>query len=684
MLFMGIVVCNAAIGIIQEIRVKKLIDSISIIHQTQVKKLIDKDYITIGIGDIAAGDCILLENGDQLAADGIVYDVSGLEVNESLLTGESRPVLKKDGDVIYSGSFIVAGEGKCRITHIKEDSYASKLIIKAKTKRRATSEMQTAIKKIIKYVSFAIIPIGITLYTVQRVSEGVSHSSAIIGTTAGIIGMIPEGLVLLTSVSFTLGVGRLARKRALVQEMEAIEALARINVLCCDKTGTITTGNLEVSNTVPLAPFTTETIDNIMCAMTYAYSEKNATGKALSDYFPPKTKQDIIGTLPFSSERKYSGVTFEEWGSFVLGAPDIILSGEQEKPLLKMSSKYTRKGCRVLLLARVRELKRQTDELNDIVPYALIILNDEIREDAPETFQFFEHAGVKIKVISGDDPATVSYIALKAGLKKAGRYIDAGKLPEDMDELCYVINNYTVFGRVTPEQKQRIIHAFQRSGKTTGMVGDGVNDVLAIKDADCGIAMAAGSSAAKQSAHIVLMDSDFKSMTNIVDEGRTIIANIERVSALYLTKTIYSVLLCALFIILRQSYPFIPIQLSLIGGTAIGIPSFFLTLEKNTKVVSGGFLRRVFRISLPCALLIVIGIGLVSILAPLIGLSNEIVSTVNLIIGGVISILVVFFVSFPMNRKRVALCILISFLFTAGLLFFPDFFGIKETFLGIR
>ncbi len=684
MLFMGIVICNAAIGIIQELKVKKLINSISIVHQTTVKKIAAGGILSIPINKISVEDRILLENGDQIAADGIIEKARGLEVNESLLTGESKPVIKKRGDSVYSGSFIVAGEGQCRITHIKEDSYAAKLLIKAKTKRRATSEMQTVIKKIIKYVSFFIIPIGIILYFVQRISDGVDYATAVIGTTAGIIGMIPEGLVLLTSVSFTLGVGRLARKRALVQEMEAIEALARINVLCCDKTGTITTGNQEVIKTIPLAPFTSEKIEAIMRAMTYAYSEKNATGKALTACFPPKIKKNIKETLPFSSERKYSGVTFEDWGSFVLGAPDLLISEERRTSILGMCSKYTEKGCRVLLLSCVRSLGKRAAELEEISPYALIVLTDEIREDAKETFQFFEHAGVKIKVISGDNPATVSSIALRAGLKGAGKYIDAGELPEDIDELCQVINHYTVFGRVTPEQKQRIIHAFQKSGNTTGMVGDGVNDVLAIKDADCGIAMAAGSSAAKQSAHIVLMDSDFASMTNIVDEGRTIIANIERVSALYLTKTIYSLILCIMFIILRQSYPFIPVQLSLIGGTAIGIPSFFLTLEKNTKVVSGGFLRHILYISLPCALLIVIGIGLVGIIAPLVGLTEEGVATANLIIGGAISILVVFFVSFPMNRKRVALCILISFLFTAGILFFPDFFGIKETFLGIR
>lgn len=680
MLFMGIVISNAAIGIIQECKVKKLIDSISVIHQSTIKKLTNKGMVELKASEIAVGDLILLQNGDQLVADGIIEATYGLEINESLLTGEARPILKNRGDTAYSGSFVVAGKGHCRITAINENSYASKLVQKAQTKRRATSEMQMAIKKIIKYVSFALIPIGTALYFVQRFSERASHSSAIIGTVAGVIGMIPEGLVLLTSVSFTIGVGRLARKRALVQEMEAIEALARINILCCDKTGTITTGELEVAKTLPLAPFTPEKIESVMSAIATVFSDTNATGQALSAYFPPNYRKNVVETLPFSSERKYSGIRFTDSGSFVLGAPDILVP---ESKLLSQCTEYADNGFRVLLLAHVKQLVRQADELQELCPYAMIILSDKIRPDARKTFAFFEHAGVKIKVISGDNPSTVSHIAQKAGLKGAECYIDARELPEDADELCQIINQYTVFGRVTPEQKQRVIHAFQQSGKTTCMVGDGVNDVLAIKDADCGIAMAEGSSAAKQSAHIVLLDSDFTTMTDIVDEGRTIIANIERVSALYLTKTIYSVLLCTLFIILGQSYPFIPIQLSLIGGTAIGIPSFFLTLERNTRVTSHGFLRHVLRISLPCALLIVTGIGVVNILAPLFGLSNLIVSTANLLIGGAISILVVFFVSFPMNRKRVAICLLVSALFACGVLFFPDFFGIKNTFLGI-
>ncbi len=680
MLFLGIVISNAAIGIIQELKVKKLIDSISIVHQTTVKREHNGNIEEISTNNIECGDLILLQAGDQLVADGVITQSCNLEVNESLLTGESKPVFKTNGDSVYSGSFVIAGNGKMETTQIGDESYAHQLILKARTKKRATSEMQNAIKKIIRYVSFAIIPIGIALYLVQRCCEHLTHADAIVGTVAGIIGMIPEGLVLLTSVSFTLGVGRLAKKDALVQEMEAIEALARVNVLCCDKTGTITTGKLEVTEILPYENFSSEQIAHIMDTFAFAFENQNETGKALQAYFNHSGENDISNTVPFSSERKFSAVSIRGIGNFILGAPEFI---SQDWNLLQTSMTYAEKGYRVLLLAKSATLPTTRNEIKDPLPCALFLLTEQIRSDAKDTFRFFAQAGVEIKVISGDNPATVSSIAVLAGLNGGERYIDASTLPNNVQELSSIVNQYTVFGRVTPEQKQLLIKAFQLSGKVTGMVGDGVNDVLAIKDADCGIAMASGSNAAKQSAPIVLLNSDFATMTDIVDEGKTIIANIERVSALYLTKTIYSLLLCTLFIIMQKEYPFIPIQLSLIGATAIGIPSFFLTLEHNTKVTSNGFLRHVLRISLPCALLIAAGTTICSILGSLFSLPAKLISSINLLIGGAVSIFVVFVVCFPMNRKRILLCLLVSLLFACGFLFFPGFFGIKSTFLGI-
>lgn len=680
MLFMGVVITNTVIGIIQELKVKKIIDGLAVITATKVSRILNDDSIEeIPIENLQVGERILLHTGEQLVADGVVLTSNGLEVNESLLTGEADAVLKKPGDILYSGSFVVAGSGTARITKAGEDCYAAKLVHKARTKKRATSEMQVSIRRIIFVVSIAIIPIGIGLFTTQRVLGGLSVSDAIVKTVAGVIGMIPEGLVLLTSVSFILGVGRLAKKKALVQEMEAIEALARVNVLCLDKTGTITTGELSVENVIPLSNYTLSEIHEIMGAFCHAFSDTNLTGEALKRYFGNSPQQKIIDSLPFSSSRKYSGITLSNHKTYLLGAPEFLLAQTEEtKSLFRQIETYSAKGYRVLLLGATNTLRENPD--NTFSPVGFILITDCIREDAAEIFSFFHDRQVEIKIISGDNPVTVSNIAVRAGLAHGEDYMDARKLPTDMDALRQIVDKYTVFGRVTPEQKQLLIQAFQANGKVTGMVGDGVNDVLAIKDADCGIAMAAGSNAAKQSAHIVLLDSDFASMRDIVKEGRTIIANIERVSALYLTKTIYSVLLCIIFICLRKAYPFIPIQLSLIGATAIGIPSFFLTLEQHEAVTTTGFLRNVLKISLPCAALLVGGVIVVQILKPIFALSPLLVSTLNLLIGGGISIAVVVFVCHPMTRKRFILCLIITILFCAGILLFPDFFGIKDIF----
>lgn len=682
MLFMGVVITNTIIGIIQELKVKKIIDGLSVITATTVSRILsDHTVEQIPVENLQVQDHILMHTGEQLVADGIVLTSDGLEVNESLLTGEADAVLKKPGDILYSGSFVVAGSGTARITKAGDNCYAAKLAQKARTKKRATSEMQLAIRRIIFIVSIAIIPVGIGLFTTQRILGGLSISDAIVKTVAGVIGMIPEGLVLLTSVSFILGVGRLAKKKALVQEMEAIEALARVNVLCLDKTGTITTGELSVEEVIPLSSYTISKINDIMKAFCHAFAETNQTGEALKRYFGDSSHSEITESLPFSSSRKYSGIKLSDNKSYLLGAPEFLIAQTSEtKPLFRQIENYSAKGYRVLLLGICDNLQKPSSSENEFSPVGLILISDCIRDDAAEIFSFFYDRKVEIKIISGDNPMTVSKIAVRAGLLDGENCIDARELPEDVDSLRQIVDKYTVFGRVTPEQKQLLVQAFQANGKVTGMVGDGVNDVLAIKDSDCGIAMAAGTNAAKQSAHIVLLDSDFASMKDIVKEGRTIIANIERVSALYLTKTIYSILLCIIFICLRKAYPFIPIQLSLIGATAIGIPSFFLTLEQHEAVSTTGFLRNVMKISLPCASLLAGGLVVVQILKPIFSLTPLLVSTLNLLIGGGISIAVVVFVCHPMTRKRFILCLMITLLFCVGILFFPDFFGIKDFF----
>ena len=669
MLFMGIVITNALIGILQECKVKKLIDALSVVTATKAKRIAENGMVEeVPIGELRVGDVIRVSIGDQLAVDCETVTSQGLEVNESLLTGESLAVLKRTGDKLYSGSSAVAGTATARVLHVGEDNYAAQLVKKAKTKRRATSEMQIAIKRIIKYVGYAIIPIGIGLYAIQRHVAENPVSDSIVNTVAGVLGMIPEGLVLLTSISFILGVGRLAKKNAHVQEMEAIEALARVNVLCLDKTGTITTGELKVEEMIYTNPaWDQEKIYGIMEGISYAFEETNATTDALRRYFAKSDKLKIIEKKPFSSQRKYMGITVRESGKdreYRLGAPE-YLTGDSN--VIAKAERFAAEGMRVLLLTE-RE------------PLALVVLSDVIKEDAPETFRFFREKGVDIKILSGDNPLTVSIVGSRAGLEGAERYVDARTLPENMKELRKEIGKYTVFGRVSPEKKQWIVKAFEEEDKVTGMVGDGVNDVLALKDADCGIAMASGSDAAKQSAHIVLLDSDFSSMKEIVNEGRTIISNIERVSVLYLTKTLYSILLCVLFIILGQTYPFIPIQLSLIGATAIGIPSFVLALEKHEDTIPRGFLRNVLRISLPAAVLLAGSLAAVSVLDMLFHFGEVAVSTINMLVAGLVSFGVLIIVCIPMSRIRFVLCVTVISLFCAAMLLFPGFFSIAPVF----
>ena len=675
MTFMGVILINTAIGIVQELKVKKLIDQISVMTAARTRVIREGVTKEIDVSDVVIDDVILVESGEQVCADCRLLDATGIEVNESMLTGESRPVKKQAGEELMSGSYLVSGSGVVKVFHVGENNYAATLAKKAKIKKRASSQMQEIIKKIIKIDGVLLIPVGILLYLSQRgIAE--TTSDAVVNTVAGVIGMIPEGLVLLTSVSFVLGVGRLARKKALVQEMEAIEALARVNVLCLDKTGTITTGKLDVVDVVPVQEEQSpEEITTIMGELTWAFDDVNSTQDALRKKFKKIGKWKAEEKIPFSSDRKYRAAFFEEHGGYALGAPEFLVP--ENTQLMERVNQYSAEGMRVLLLASAT-LKAEEMKLEEVKPLGLIIIEDQIRPEAKDTFAYFREQKVAIKVLSGDNPVTVSQIAGKAGLEGADKYLDARNLPEDFEELREVVEKYAVFGRVRPEQKQNIIKACQANGKVAGMVGDGVNDVLALKDADCGIAMAAGSDAAKQVAHIVLLDSNFASMTNIVGEGRTIISNIEKVSSLYLTKTIYSVLLCLIFIFWQKEYPFIPIQLSWISGVAIGVPSFLLTLEQNQNSISEGFLRHVMRVALPAALTMVGTLVLTEVLSPFWNGEDLLSSLYHLVLGGMVSLIVVYRVCMPMTRYHKVLCVGLTVIFAAGLVIAPGFLGIHR------
>lgn len=676
--FMFTIIANSVIGIIQELKVKSLVDKLSVITASKATVIRDGTKKQIPLDELVVDDVMVLESGDQIGADCVVLEAQGIEVNESMITGESVAVKKHEGDEMLSGSFLVAGSGVARVIHVGSENYATILAAKAKDKKRATSEMQDSIGRIIKIVGFLIVPVGILLFLSQRAIEGTTTSDAIVNTVAGVIGMIPEGLVLLTSVSFILGVGRLARKQALVQEMEAIEALARVNVLCLDKTGTITTGDLEVVEVVPCGTMSDEKIREVMNEITFAFNDVNPTQQALMNYFEKTQKWQTTDLIPFSSARKYRAIAFGEHGAYVLGAPEFIMKNDEE--LMKKSETYALQGYRVLLLAETNQISSTNGTVGTPKPAALIVISDCVREEAPSTFAYFEAQHVAIKVISGDNPATVSQIAQKAGLKDGDKYIDASTLPESFDELKNVVKNYTVFGRVTPEQKQRLIKAYQANKSVVGMVGDGVNDVLALKDADCGIAMAAGSDAAKQVAHIVLLDSDFVHLKEIVSEGRMIISNIERVSSLYLTKTIYSLLLNVIFILLGRSYPFVPIHLTLISTVAIGIPSFILALEQTETVTQSGFLKHVLRVALPGALTMVLNMLLIQGISIVLGFDSGMTATYNLIVAGMVSLMVLMRVCNPMNKIRSILCNTMIVIFVACVILLPDLFSINSVF----
>lgn len=654
--FLIAVILNSAIGIFQEIKVKRLIDKLTVLTASHTKVIRDGNVQAILVSEVVLDDLVILESGDQVCNDCTVVTAKGMETNESMLTGESVPVRKYKGDRLLSGSFLAAGTGTARVIHVGEQNYARRLTQKAKTKKRASSEMQNTIQKIIKAVSIMIIPVGILLYVSQRTLSKLTMNPAIVKTVGGVIGMIPEGLVLLTSVSFVLGVGRLAKKRALVQEMEAIEALARVDVLCLDKTGTITTGELTVEKLIPAEGISPDEIYKIMNAMAFAFEDTNPTQDALTQYFEDTSAWKIQKLIPFSSERKYRAASFGKYGNYVLGAPEIFLNTAQE--LAAEAKNFEEDGMRVLLIGTCEGLSEQTGEVFGVNALGLIVLSDIIRPQVSQTFRYFKENNVKIKVISGDNPVTVCRIAEKAGAINDGEYVDASKLPKEVNELESVIDSYSVFGRVTPEQKQDIVKAFQSRGHTVGMVGDGVNDVLALKDADCGIAMAAGSDAARQAAHIVLLDSDFSCMPQIVREGRMIIGSIERVSALYLTKTLYSALLCVIFILISKAYPFIPIQLTLISTMTIGIPSFILTLEQTESVTKEGFLPHVMQISLPAALTMALAMGAIQVLNHFLKFSPEVLSTYNLLVGGTIGLTVLYRVVRPFNKLRGALFLL--------------------------
>ena len=588
LLFLIVIFCNTAISIIQEINSKKAVDKLSILAQAKVNCIRDGEKQEIGINSIVLDDLLMLETGNQIVADSIILE-GEVEVNESFITGESDVIYKRKGDTLLSGSFVVSGKCKAEVIHIGDENYTSKISSGAKYVKKVNSEIMKSLNGIIKIVSIAIVPIGILLFFNQLGLTENSFKNAVVNTVAAIIGMIPEGLVLLTSTVLAVSVIRLSKRKVLVQELYCIETLARVDTLCLDKTGTITEGRMEVNDIIEITK-SKEELEEILSEIASASDYNNSTIEAIRAKYKNKEKWKVINKVPFSSQKKWSGVSFKDKGSYIIGAPEFVLRekyDEYKERIEKYSNDY-----RVIIVANSEGdfIEKELPDKLEVLGFVLI--SDVIRKEANKTLKYFKEQGVNIKIISGDNPITVSKIAKRAGVENSEKYINMQEI-KTKEQLEKAAKEYTIFGRVTPVQKKELVQALKKEGHTVAMTGDGVNDVLALKEADCSIAMASGSDATRNVAELVLLDSNFASMPEIVLEGRRTINNIERSATLFLVKTIYAGILAIIFLFVNMPYPFMPIQLTLISTVTIGIPSFVLALEPNKERIKGKFLRNV-------------------------------------------------------------------------------------------
>lgn len=673
LLFLGVIFSNTIIGSFQGIRAKRTIDKLSLISAPKVTVLRDGALQTIAVSEIVLDDVMHLSNGQQICADAIVCD-GEVEVNESLITGESDPVVKHAGDELLSGSFIVSGSCYAQVEHIGSENYANRIANDAKYIKKAHSEILHSLDFIVKTLGFTLIPIGLLLFSKQFFILHDTLKDAVVSTVAAMLGMIPEGLILLTSVVFAVSVLRLSKYKTLVQDLYCTESLARVDVLCLDKTGTITEGTMQVDELIPLEGFTEQDMTEALTALINVLSDDNPTSNAVKARFTGETSWTATETVAFSSARKWSGASFVAHGTYVMGAGEFILR-DRFDTLREQTEAYAARGERVLLLARTDSAFLEGKALpDDLQPVGLIAISDKIRAEAPETLRYFAEQGVTLKVISGDNAVTVSNIAQKAGLAGAENYCDASTLETEADAAA-AIEQYTVFGRVTPQQKLQFVKALKENGHTVAMTGDGVNDVLALKESDCSIAMASGSDAARTVSNLVLLDSNFASMPQVVKEGRRSINNLQRSASLFLQKTIYSTVLSVLFIFLSASYPFEPIQLTFISTLTIGIPSFILALEPNRDRVRGSFLTNVLKKSFPSALTMVLGVLFLCLFQQPLGLSSEQVSTLSVIVAFTVGFMLMFKLCVPFNALRGVLFGAMLAAFFLGYIFFMDIFS---------
>ena len=672
MTFLVVVLCNTVIGCVQEIRAKRAVDKLSLVAAHPVQVVRDGRLTAVPQTELVRDDIVEFSGGQQICADGVLR-TGELQVNESLITGEADAITKLPGDDLKSGSFIIAGKGRAQLTAVGGDAFAAKLSAEAKANPSASkSEMMRSLDKLIRVIGIALIPIGIVLFYQEYKVLELSLRTSTEGTVAALVGMIPEGLYLLTSIAMAVSAIKLAKSKVLVQEMNCIETLARVDVLCVDKTGTITEPKMDVENLVPLSDHTPEELEEVLSAIYSGIEPENDTGRAMAELFARGSDWNCVKRIPFTSEAKWSAAIFEEHGAFLTGAPEFIM-GSRFPEIREAVEDWSSSGYRVLLIASYQGAPkpRALDE-RAIEPLALALLTSRIRPEAPETFAYFAKQGVSVRVISGDNPATVSEVAKRAGIENADRYVDAGSLETDED-IAWAAENCTVFGRVTPDQKKRLVMALQKAGHTVAMTGDGVNDVLAMKQADCGLAMASGAQAASQVADLVLLNNDFSAMPGIVAEGRRVINNIQRAATLFLVKNIFSLGLSLLTLLTGWAYPMVPLHLSVISALTIGVPSFFLAMEPNYERVTGRFLVSVLRRAFPGGLTNIFVVLMAQIFMEVFKLPMEQTSTVCAAILGIVGLLVLFQTCKPFDKFRkliwaaMALGLLVCFTLLAGL-----------------
>jgi cation-transporting P-type ATPase E len=672
-LFGFVLLTNSAIGIIQEVRAKRTLDRLEVLAAPRVSLVRNGRVADHLVGEIVVDDLIELRAGDQLAVDGVVVSSSGLEIDESLLTGESDPVAKDTDDPCLSGSFVAAGSGRYRATRVGGDSYAARLAMAGKRFTLVRSEMRDGIDWILGVVSWAVIPM-LALVIWASLRGGGTFLEGLAGGVAAGVAMVPQGLVLLTSIAFAVGVIRLGRRNVLVQEIPAIEGLARVDTVCFDKTGTLTQGRLTVEEITPLSE---HAYSDAMAAIVAAEPHPNATLAAIGLSFPESPRWELSSMVPFSSARKWSGATFAGRGTWVIGAPEVV--APMDGRVIEVTAEASERGRRTLLLARTDTPLSDGRLPRDLTPVCVLTMADQVRADAPEILRYFAEQGVRVKVISGDNPETVGAVARQAGLEWSGEVVDARHLPEEGEELAAIMERGTVFGRVNPHQKRAMIRALQSRGHAVAMTGDGVNDVLALKDSDIGIAVGSGAPASRAVAQLVLLDSEFSTLPGIVGEGRRVTSNIERVANLFITSTVYAFGLSLAIIISALQFPFLPRHLTLVGSLTIGIPAFFLALAPSRRRTRSGFVGRVLKFAVPTGIVATLATFGAYWLADLEG-SNIVQSrsTATLVLGA-IGMFALAIVSRPLVPWKKALISTMTALFAVALLSPPlrEFFALE-------